>query len=169
MQAILRFPDCVDPNKLTDYTYAAAHGGYCPSNMKRMPSLRFSIRYDTRKAIPQGWKGVPPFKLACGEVHIPFPFPNLTSLAKFMCSYHFHSNLKDQQIGDGYCFHGDFINGWYEDAAKNMLKATGQTFLRIDGAHGMGKQYSSCAPKDADPGNGTSDYLKSLEMMGMRK
>jgi hypothetical protein len=68
MQAILRFPDCVDPNKITDYTYAAAHGGKCPPNMKRMPSLRFSVRYDTRKAIPQGWNGVPPFKLACGEV-----------------------------------------------------------------------------------------------------
>lgn len=68
MQVILRFPDCVDPAKITDYTYAASHGGRCPAGMKRMPSLRFSIRYDTRRAIPQGWKGVPPFKLACGEV-----------------------------------------------------------------------------------------------------
>lgn len=68
MQAILRFPDCVDPVEITNYTYAAAHGGRCPSNMKRMPSLRFSVRYDAKKAIPQGWKGVPPFKLACGEV-----------------------------------------------------------------------------------------------------
>lgn len=68
MQAILRFPDCVDTNDITKYTYAAANGGKCPSGMKRMPSLRFSARYDTRKAIPQGWKGVPPFKLACGEV-----------------------------------------------------------------------------------------------------
>lgn len=31
-------------------------------------------------------------------------------------------NLNEQQIGDGYCLHGDFINGWYEDAAKNMLE-----------------------------------------------
>jgi hypothetical protein len=68
MQAILRFPDCVDPNYLKNHTYAAAHGGACPTGMKRMPSLRFSIRYDTRRAIPQGWTGVPPFKLACGEV-----------------------------------------------------------------------------------------------------
>jgi hypothetical protein len=74
-----------------------------------------------------------------------------------------------QQIGDGYCLHGDFINGWYEDAAKNMLKAKGQTFMRIDGAHGNGKQYSSCKPKDADPNHGTSDYLTSLEMMKMRR
>ncbi|ORY10987.1 hypothetical protein BCR34DRAFT_484866 [Clohesyomyces aquaticus] len=113
MQAILRFPDCVDPNKVTSYAYAAANGGRCPAGMKRMPSLRFSIR-----------------------------------------------------IGDGYCFHGDFINGWFDDAAQNMLKAKGQSFMRIDGAHGNGKQYSRCKAKDADPENGTSDYHKSLEMMG---
>ena len=47
-----------------------------------------------------------------------------------------------------------------------MLKAKGQSFLRIDGAHGNGKQYSKCKAKDQDPENGTSDYWKSLEMMG---
>ena len=47
-----------------------------------------------------------------------------------------------------------------------MLKAKGQSFMRIDGAHGNGKQYSKCKPKDADPENGTSDYHTSLEMMG---
>lgn len=71
MQAILRFPDCVNPAKVTEYAYAAASpGGKCPSGMKRMPSLRFSVRYNTRAAIPGGWSGVPPFKLACGEVSI---------------------------------------------------------------------------------------------------
>jgi hypothetical protein len=73
MQAILRFPDCVNPDKITQYAYAAANGGRCPAGMKRMPSLRFSVRYDTRKAIPQGWKGVPPFKLACGAVSSSIP------------------------------------------------------------------------------------------------
>ncbi|CAP60253.1 uncharacterized protein PODANS_1_5630 [Podospora anserina S mat+] len=68
LQAILRFPDCVNPDKISEYTYAAAQGNKCPVGMKRMPSLRFSIRYNTRGAIPQGWKGVPPIKLACGEV-----------------------------------------------------------------------------------------------------
>lgn len=135
MQAILRFPNCVDLKDVTKYAYTQANGGKCPTGMKRMPALRFSVRYNTRGAIPQGWKGVPPFRLACGE------------------------------IGDGYCFHGDFINGWYEDAALNMLKAKGQTWMRIDGAHGNGKQWSSCKPRDADPENGTSDYHKSLEMM----
>lgn len=66
----------------------------------------------------------------------------------------------------GYCFHGDFINGWYEDAAKTMLKAKGQSFLRIDGAHGMGKQWSKCKAVDRQPNLGTSDYITSLKMMG---
>jgi hypothetical protein len=74
-----------------------------------------------------------------------------------------------KQVGDGYCFHGDFINGWYEDAAKNMLKAKGQSFMRIDGSHGNGKQYSKCKAKDQDPENGTGDYHKSLEMIAAAK
>ena len=70
MQAILRFPDCVNPDKVEEYAYASQNGGRCSGKMKRMPSLRFSVRYDTRRAIPGGWKGVPPFKLACGEVSL---------------------------------------------------------------------------------------------------
>ena len=137
MTSILRFPDCVDPTEISNYTYAAAHGGRCPASMKRMPSLRFSIRYDTRRAIPQGWKGVPPFMLACGE------------------------------MGVGYCFHGDFINGWFDDAQQNLLKAKGQSFMRIDGARGSGKVpfNRDCKPKDADPSHGTSDYLSSVRAM----
>ena len=33
--------------------------------MKRMPRLRFSIRYDLRKVIPEGWEGEPPSELSC--------------------------------------------------------------------------------------------------------
>lgn len=72
------------------------------------------------------------------------------------------------KIGEGYCFHGDFINGWFEDAAKAMLKAKGQGFMRIDGAHGNGKVpfgSTGCKTRDRDPDNGTNDYHKSLEMM----
>jgi len=49
-----------------------------------------------------------------------------------------------------------------------MLKAKGQSFMQIDGAHGKGKgQYAkNCKATDRDPENGTSDYHKSLEMMG---
>lgn len=77
--------------------------------------------------------------------------------------------LPRPKVGDGYCFHGDFINGWFDDAAKTMLQAKGQSFMRIDGAHGNGKQYSKCKAKDADPDHGTSDYLKSLDMMSAHK
>ncbi|KAF2195873.1 hypothetical protein K469DRAFT_545990 [Zopfia rhizophila CBS 207.26] len=114
IQAILRFPDCVNVGDIKKYTYVATNGGRCPAGMKRIPQLRFSVRYDVRRIIPQGWKGPPPLKLACGE------------------------------IGDA---------------------TSGRDFLRIDGSHGQGKAGSSCKPKDADPGNGTSDYATSLQMM----
>lgn len=72
------------------------------------------------------------------------------------------------QIGEGYCLHGDFINGWFDDAAQNMLKATsGRQWMRVDGAKGQGKAGASCQAKDADPSGGTSDYIKSVEMMKM--
>ncbi|KAK3386883.1 hypothetical protein B0H63DRAFT_493472 [Podospora didyma] len=117
IQAILRFPDCVNVDNIKKYSYAAANGGRCPSDMKRMPQLRFSIRYD---------------------------------------------------VGEGYCLHGDFINGWFDDAQQNLLKATGgRQWMRIDGAKGLGKAGSSCQTKDADPEHGTSDYKESLKMMSM--
>ncbi len=135
---ILRFPDCVNTDDLKKNAYAAANGGRCPASMKRIPQLRFSVRYDVRRIIPQGWTGAPPLKLACGPV------------------------------GEAYCFHGDFINGWFDDAAKNMLAAKStRDFMRIDGARGQGKAGSSCKSRDADPGNGTSDYLTSVQMMTM--
>ena len=64
--------------------------------------------------------------------------------------------------------HGDFINGWYSDAAENMLQADSdgkQTYKRVDGEHGTDAKKSECTPEDADPSNGTSDYETSLKMM----
>lgn len=140
LQTILRFPDCVNPSNLTAYAYSSGSYGndnYCPTGMKRIPQLRFSVRYDLRKIIPDGWSGTAPLQLACGEV------------------------------GDGYCFHGDFINGWFEDAAQNMMTvaADKREFSRVDGEHGTGAVESSCKPEDADPNHGTSDYETSLQMM----
>ena len=64
--------------------------------------------------------------------------------------------------------HGDFVNGWFDDAQQNLLKATDRrNWMRIDGAKGQGKAGSACQAKDADPENGTGDYKKSLDMMGM--
>jgi hypothetical protein len=49
-----------------------------------------------------------------------------------------------------------------------MLKATsGRQWMRVDGAKGQGKAGASCQAKDADPSGGTSDYIKSVEMMKM--
>ncbi|KAK4159718.1 hypothetical protein QBC43DRAFT_381712 [Cladorrhinum sp. PSN259] len=137
IQVILRFPDCVQTSNINNYAYTANNGGRCPSNMKRVPQLRFSVRYNVRSLIPQGWSGTPPLKLACGNV------------------------------GEGYCFHGDFINGWFDDAQKNLLKATSRnTWARVDGAKGQGKAGNGgCQPKDQDPAGGTQDYLKSVETM----
>ncbi|KAK4678894.1 hypothetical protein QC764_000740 [Podospora pseudoanserina] len=138
IQVILRFPDCVQTSNIKNYAYTAANGGRCPSGMKRIPQLRFSVRYNVRSLLPKGWSGTPPLKLACGEV------------------------------GEGYCFHGDFINGWFDDAQKNLLKATSRNqWMRVDGAKGEGKAGTTCGPKDREPAKGTSDYLTSVDMMKM--
>lgn len=53
-----------------EYGYKAGRpGNYkaCPSGMQAMPQLRFSIRYDLRKALPNGWSGTAPIKLASGS------------------------------------------------------------------------------------------------------
>lgn len=108
--------------------------------MQRIPRLRFSIRYDLRRIIPDGWEGTAPLQLSCGE------------------------------IGDGYCMHGDFINGWFEDAAQNMLKdmPNPRDFFEVNGAHGTGATKADCVPADADPDNGTSDYKESVQMMNTK-
>jgi hypothetical protein len=107
--------------------------------MLRIPQLRFSVRYDLRKVLPNGWSGTAPLQLSCSDT-----------------------------VGDGYCMHGDFINGWYADAAENMLKADDagkQKFARITGEHGTEPKESECTPEDADSSNGTSDYETSLVMI----
>ena len=49
-----------------------------------------------------------------------------------------------------------------------MMKATDRrTWMRVDGARGNGKVGAKCTPKDADPSNGTDEYKRSVEMMGM--
>jgi hypothetical protein len=65
LQQLLYFPQCVNPTSL-ETGYKDRRGGKCPAGMKSMPQLRFSIRYDLRKALPKGWSGTAPVKLACG-------------------------------------------------------------------------------------------------------
>ncbi|KAL6703241.1 hypothetical protein ACN47E_010103 [Coniothyrium glycines] len=68
LQQLLYFPQCVNEETLEtgykDKSYGTSNR--CPTGMKSMPQLRFSIRYDLRKALPNGWSGTAPFKLASG-------------------------------------------------------------------------------------------------------
>jgi hypothetical protein len=65
LQQLLYFPQCANPTTL-ETGYKDKRGGACPAGMKSMPQLRFSIRYDVRNALPKGWTGTAPVKLACG-------------------------------------------------------------------------------------------------------
>ncbi|KAI0592638.1 DUF1996 multi-domain protein [Pyrenophora tritici-repentis] len=68
--------------------------------------------------------------------------------------------------GAAWCSHGDFINGWTEESAKNMVGTTSekQHFAAVTGS----KKASNCKATDADPSHGTSDYAKSVAVMSKR-
>ncbi|KAH6705294.1 secreted protein [Leptodontidium sp. MPI-SDFR-AT-0119] len=136
LQQLLYFPQCVNTATL-ETGYKTKRGGACPTGMKSMPQLRFSIRWDVRKALPNGWSGAAPFKLASGPA---------------------------------WSSHGDFINGWTEEAATNMLATTKekQKFSAVDGALGTYNSGPTCTATDADPSNGTSDYAESVAAMSKR-
>ncbi|KAK4034930.1 hypothetical protein C8A01DRAFT_48815 [Parachaetomium inaequale] len=130
LQSLLLFHDCVNPNTL-ESAYSGRHNlprvNRCPEGMSRIPQLRFSVRFDTSEALPDGWSGEAPLQLASGP---------------------------------SYSWHGDFINGWVPEAAKNMLQAGGKRdFQAVKGP--LDKQ-PACTPKDSEPDNGTSDYEESL-------
>jgi hypothetical protein len=139
LQQLLYFPNCVNTDTLEIGYKAGLPGNYkaCPAGMKAMPQLRFSIRYDLRKVLPDGWSGTAPLQLACGNA---------------------------------FCSHGDFINGWTEDAALNMVDATASKykFVAVDGSLGTNGQKPTCTSADADAGHGTSDFAESVAAMSKR-
>jgi hypothetical protein len=138
LQVNLRFPQCVNPDDHSEYDFAD-ESETCPEGMVAIPQLRYRVLYDTKSVAPEGWSGVAPFQLSCSDTP-----------------------------GDGYCFHGDFINGWFEDAAENMLINGGGGYddgQFIAGEHGDSAVEASCTAVDRDPEGGTSDYYTSLEMM----
>ncbi|TDZ41351.1 hypothetical protein CTRI78_v009740 [Colletotrichum trifolii] len=138
LQAVLWFPDCVDATTLK--SAYSDRGGACAAGMKRMPQLRFSIRYDTKKAVPGGWEGEPPLELACGASHcLHGDFINgwVGEAAEKMVSA--LTSKRDWQAIDG---------------PKGKSKA--------------GSACKGDA-KDADPDNGTNDYAESLKMMAKRR
>ena len=70
LQTQLRFPDCVDPETLeSEYSGRTwlPNTNRCPDGMKRIPQLRFSVRFDTSGVLPDGWSGDAPLQLASGN------------------------------------------------------------------------------------------------------
>lgn len=73
--------------------------------------------------------------------------------------------------GNAWCSHGDFINGWTEEAAELMVATTNekQEFSSVNGALGDDGTTMDCTPADAEPDQGTSDYAESVSVMGKRR
>lgn len=141
LQHLVYFHDCVNPSNISESSYSSSSyktTNYCPTDQKRMPRLRFSVRYDLRKTISEGWSGAPPLALACGN---------------------------------SFCAHGDFINGWDDEALQNMLNATSKTeYLYAAGSLQTGSGSDpTCDATDSDPSHGTSDYLESVKMESMKR
>jgi hypothetical protein len=54
--------------------------------------------------------------------------------------------------------------GWVEDAARNMLKSTGQrTLVPVSGSRGAQGARPACKPRDRDPNGGTSNIGASMQ------
>ncbi|KAF4554917.1 Hypothetical protein D9617_3g019860 [Elsinoe fawcettii] len=136
MQSLLYFPDCVDTATLKS-TYSRGNGGNCPSGYKRIPQLRFSARYDLKKAIPGGWNGPPPLEFACGSSycwHGDFIMGWLPEAAQNMLKA--TSTSKHQTV-----------------TGPNDSKVRGKNFCNVGDA------------KDADPTHGTSDLAESRKIL----
>ncbi|KAJ4423650.1 hypothetical protein N0V82_001673 [Gnomoniopsis sp. IMI 355080] len=69
LQTLLYFPQCVNEDTLETAYKSRDYGtdNWCPEGSKSMAQLRFSIRYDLRDVLPDGWSGTAPIKLACGN------------------------------------------------------------------------------------------------------
>ncbi|KAI7543075.1 hypothetical protein KC331_g7603 [Hortaea werneckii] len=71
LQQLLYFPNCVNTDTLETAYKDGKPGSYhdCPSGMQAMPQLRFSIRYEMRDVLSDGWSGTAPLKLASGNAY----------------------------------------------------------------------------------------------------
>ncbi|KAJ5348849.1 hypothetical protein MYU51_007131 [Penicillium brevicompactum] len=144
LQTLLLFHDCVNTETL-ESAYSGnprVNTGYgdnwCPSDMKRIPQLRFSIRYDLRKLLPDGWSGAPPLALACGSSYC--------SHGDFINGW--MPEAAQNMVDDAGAKYEYFaVDGPLGDASDGS----------ICGAENA---------QDSDPTHGTSDYFESLKMMG---
>ncbi|KAK1854762.1 putative short-chain dehydrogenase [Colletotrichum chrysophilum] len=147
LQTLLLFHDCVNEQTL-ESAYSGTQNwkdGFkpanrCPENMKRMPQLRFSIRYDLRKVLPDGWNGTPPFELACGS------------------SYCSHGDFINGWLPEA------ATNMLKANDKREFAGVDGP-----DGAYNAGSKCGAENAKDADPNNGTSDYDESVKMMSSKR
>ncbi|KAL4922420.1 hypothetical protein BDW62DRAFT_217305 [Aspergillus aurantiobrunneus] len=141
LQTLLFFPDCANPETFeTAYSknpdwYEEYGENRCPEGMYRIPRLRFSIRYDLRNILQDGWEGEPPLELACGNSycsHGDFINGCLTEAAKYM--------LEDPSKSEYFQVNGPLGTGDEGTACDRTAK-------------------------DSDPGHGADDYSESLKMM----
>lgn len=147
LQVLLLFHDCVNEATLESAysgtqnwndTYKAANR--CPSGMKRMPQLRFSIRYDLRDVLPNGWSGTPPFQLACGT------------------SYCMHGDFINGWLPEA------ATNMLQANSKRDFAGVDGPA-----GAAGDGSVCGASNAKDADPDHGTSDYATGQALLSSSK
>lgn len=135
---------------------AWADGDSCPSGMKYMPQVRFSIRYDVKSITPDGWDGAAPFELACGASHCMHgDFINgwLPETAEKMVTA-LTSERSFQYV--------NYSINFILVACAYMINRA------LDGPNGKTRAGSICTGTavDHDPDNGTDDYETSLDMMG---
>lgn len=146
LQTLLLFHDCVNEDTLDsaysgtqnwNSTYKATNR--CPEGMKRMPQLRFSIRYDLRTALPDGWSGQPPLELASGP------------------SYSSHGDFINGWLPEA-------ATNMLQATSKTEYAAVDGP----DGAASAGSVCGASNAVDADPDHGTSDYATSVALISKR-
>lgn len=143
LQTLLLFHDCVNEETLESDYSGTQHWtddfrpeNRCPAGMKRMPQLRFSIRYDLRSVLPDGWDGPPPLELACGPSY---------------CSH-----------GD---FINGWLPEAAENMLLANDKREFQGVDGPAGSYNAGSLCGAENAQDADPENGTSDYEESIRIL----
>lgn len=147
LQALLLFHDCVDETTLESTYSGTQHwtstykaDNRCPEGMKRMPQLRFSIRYDLRRVLAGGWSGgPPPLELACGT------------------SYCMHGDFINGWLREA------AVN-MLQASDKSVFAGVDGP----NGASDAGSVCGADKATDADPDNGTSDYAasKAIKTLG---
>ncbi|KAL6922381.1 hypothetical protein FSHL1_006340 [Fusarium sambucinum] len=143
LQTILLFHDCVNEESL-ESTYSGVHHwtktfrpeNRCPAGMKRMPQLRFSIRYDLREVFPDGWDGPAPLELSCGS------------------SYCTHGDFINGWLPEA------AENMLLANSKRDFKGVDGPK-----GKYNAGSLCKAGEFKDADPEHGTSDYVESKRVL----